>query len=117
MDRLGHGVWGLGFASEAGPAVLSECLYTGDIRCTYLLYMPFKLLADFHAMKLAPSRILYWCAEDSRLLRFLRARDYVLEPSVEMYTKDAQWREAEAVDSILETFDFANAPHVLRLAP
>lgn len=43
--------------------------------------------------------------ENLTLLRFLRAREYVVKDAAEMYQKQVKWRSDNKIDSILETPD------------
>jgi hypothetical protein len=44
--------------------------------------------------------------DDYDLLRFCRARKFVLADIQVMFTNFIKWREEEEVDTIIETFDF-----------
>ena len=44
--------------------------------------------------------------DDHDLLRFCRARKFVLNDIQEMWRNFIEWRQRENVDSIIDTFDF-----------
>lgn len=53
---------------------------------------------------------------DHTLARFLRARKFVFEKALEMFSKYVEWRREQNVDSI-GTFDFPEAPALKEIYP
>jgi len=44
--------------------------------------------------------------DDHDLLRFARARKFELQKMQEMFVKFMEWRKAENIDTIIDTYDY-----------
>lgn len=55
--------------------------------------------------------------DDATLLRFLRARKFVVGKSLEMYVACEKWRKEYGTDTILKDFEYTEKPKVAQLYP